>query len=324
MNISEARDNILYCFKNVAGWQIELFDIDLSAYEIPQFYSSMYSFVLARKAKHEFIVVIIKGHESVTDIAKRNDYFAAVFKKPIAFYLDEISYRTRQRLIQRRINFICSNKYLFVPFMGILETPTFKRSWDTIVFTTSLSLFGQRLVLAYLNRLIENEDSGKDISQKLGFSPMTISRGIKELEMLECIQILQSGTSKKVRFPERKELWETVEDKLEPPARGVVYVADPPKQCLIAGLTALSKRTMLADFGPATYAIHRKGYKQTEDSLEFLPEGEGSKIEIWKWDPALFSQCEIVDPFSLALSLRAEKDERILIAIDEMLKEELK
>ncbi len=324
MNISEARKNILYCFKNIAGWRIELVDVDLSVYQLPQFYNAMYGFLLARKDNHEFIVVIVKGQESVIDIAKRRDYFTTVFKKPVAFYFDEISHRTRQRLIQRKINFICSNKYLFVPFMGILETSTFEEVRGAIVLITFLGLMGQRLVLAYLNGLIKNGDSGKDISQKLGFSAMTISKGLKELEMLECFDLIPNGAAKNAKFPERKELWEVVEDKLETPVIGVVYLADPPKQCLVAGLTALSKRTMLVDPGLTTYAIHREEYEKKKNSLEFLPEGEGLKIEIWKWDPALFSQRETVDPFSLALSLRGEKDERVLIAIDEMLKEALK
>jgi len=38
----------------------------------------------------------------------------------------------------------------------------------------------------------------------------------------------------------------------------------------------------------------------------------------------LFSEDETVDPFSLNLSLKREKNERVLIAVDEIIKEALK
>ena len=62
----------------------------------------MYGFLLAKNADASFLIVIVKGNESVTDIAKRKEYFENIFKKKVAFYFDEISYRAKQRLIKRK------------------------------------------------------------------------------------------------------------------------------------------------------------------------------------------------------------------------------
>ena len=204
--------------------------------------------------------------------------------------------------------------------MGIIETRTFNELWDSYI---SFGLNGKRILLAYLNRLIESGDNGKEISVKLGLSPMTISNGLKELELSEYCDLMQNGTAKEVKFRDRKELWDMLEDRLESPIKGVVYVSNPPKGLHLAGLSALSKKTLLTDTEVATYAINKKEYKQKKDALKYLPKGEGARLEIWKWDPALLSNENVVDPFSLVLSLKEESDERILIAIDEMIKEAL-
>lgn len=322
MNINLARENILYCFRSITGWRVELEEIDLFHFEIPAFYHNMYDFLLVKKVKADFVVVIVKSDESVIDIAKRKAYFEGAFKKDVVFYFDELSFRTRKRLSARKINFIYADQYLFVPFLGIFETRTFQETLDTAV-ALELNLSGERIILAYLNNLITSGDNGKEISAKLNLSPMSISNGLKDLELAGYCDLIQNGTAKEVKFSDKKNLWVRIENKLNSPVERVIYVAKPPSGSLLSGFSALSQKTLLADTDIATYAIHGKEYKSKKDTLKALPEGEGAKLEIWKWNPALFTDDETVDPFSLALSLKAEKDERVLMAIDEMIKEAL-
>lgn len=323
MNISNAKDNIFYCFKNVTGWQVELEYLDLSHHKIPQFYGDMYEFLLAQHGNTHFFVIVVKGNESVTSIAKRKEYFENLFKKEVVFYFAELSYRTKQRLIRKKISFIHGNKYIFALFLGVIETRTFGEVWDSAMSFSHVSLSGQRILLAYLNNRIESGDNGKNISIELVLSPMTISNGLKELELSEYCDLVQNGTAKEVRFPERRELWDTVKDRFESPVKGRVYVSNPPKSLPLSGLSALSHKTLLADDGVAVYAIDQKEFSLEKNQLDYLPQGEGSQLEVWKWDPKLFSKEGVVDPFSLALSLKGEGDERILIAIESMIKEAL-
>lgn len=44
------------------------------------------------------------------------------------------------------------------------------------------------------------------------------------------------------------------------------------------------------------------------------------RIEVWKYDPHIFSYGGFADPVSVALSLEKTSDERIQISIDEMIK----
>ena len=55
--------------------------------------------------------------------------------------------------------------------------------------------------------------------------------------------------------------------------------------------------------------------------MKLLPsiETDAIELEIWRYDPAMFATDGIVDPFSLYLSLKDSKDERIQIALEEMM-----
>jgi len=45
----------------------------------------------------------------------------------------------------------------------------------------------------------------------------------------------------------------------------------------------------------------------------------GYELEVWSYSPGLFANGKIVDPFSLYLSLRDIKDERIESAMEKMM-----
>ena len=46
-------------------------------------------------------------------------------------------------------------------------------------------------------------------------------------------------------------------------------------------------------------------------------------LELWKYDPGLFSKTETVDPFSLYISMRGQDDPRLDIEFEEIMKEVL-
>lgn len=50
------------------------------------------------------------------------------------------------------------------------------------------------------------------------------------------------------------------------------------------------------------------------------PAEAGIVLQLWRYRPDVLSD-GVIDPFSLALSLRGESDERVQMAIDEMLEE---
>ena len=55
--------------------------------------------------------------------------------------------------------------------------------------------------------------------------------------------------------------------------------------------------------------------------IEELPASESAdfELEIWRYDPELFAKNGVSDPFSLYLSLRADDDERVAAALEELM-----
>ena len=67
------------------------------------------------------------------------------------------------------------------------------------------------------------------------------------------------------------------------------------------------------------YSVYQRDIDKKLLSDELVDPSEQVRIEVWKYDPDLFSKEGIADPVSVALSLANEMDERIEIGIDEML-----
>ena len=54
---------------------------------------------------------------------------------------------------------------------------------------------------------------------------------------------------------------------------------------------------------------------------ELLDSKKQSELQLWSYDPLLFSQLDIPDPISLAVSLMDVRDERVEQALDVIMEE---
>ena len=95
----------------------------------------------------------------------------------------------------------------------------------------------------------------------------------------------------------------------------------------LSGESALCERTMLNMPPVPCRAIDRKAYKrQQEAGLKRIDPAWQSKtdymqLEVWHYDPVYFSHAGTVDIVSLSASFRSHPDERIEMAVDEMLED---
>ena len=91
----------------------------------------------------------------------------------------------------------------------------------------------------------------------------------------------------------------------------------------LAGTNALARRSSLQPDDLPTFAVWKKRYDSVmqENHLVEIESEEGADliIEEWYYDPRNISETEAVDPLSLYLSLQGNLDERVQIAIEEML-----
>ena len=250
------------------------------------------------------------------------------FNVPVVFIFHQLDSWQRKRLIERQVGFIQTDKQLYVPEL-FLQLNDIRSGYN---FTGSrsehLSFAAQVSVLYHLQRESLEVQSAQQIAIKLGYSAMTVSRIIRELQQFELITV-EPGKERTITFKERgKALWQLVLPRLRSPVRQIWFSYGPfgSSNTLEAGETALSTYTLLA--GPrVTYLAISKDQFRSLQTLQKLPElniHQGNYcLQVWQYEPGILVEPGhfTVDKLSLYLTLMNEEDERIKAALQEMLKQ---
>ena len=135
------------------------------------------------------------------------------------------------------------------------------------------------------------------------------------------------GRERVLRFSEtRLALWEKARQFMRSPVKKRHFIRTPDVELTgtTAGLTALAKRTMLAAPTTPVFALSAEDWKSMKMRNDFvemaIPAEPGTcEVEIWKYPPNLFAENNVVDRFSLYLSLQDSQDERVESALEEMM-----
>lgn len=244
---------------------------------------------------------------------------------------DQLPSYARQRLIEKGISFVVPGAQLYAPGHGIdfrsrARRPTPMR--EVLRPSSQATL----LYLLLHSDAVGCARSATELAPILGQSLMTASRSLAELEAHGLAKRQKTGRTKEVCLAhDPREVWRLAQDRLRTPVlRRVTLLSGMPidAQCwYVAGLSALSRRTMLAEPIAQTYAVSREAVRELEaaggtvvpDASVLAGEADAVTMEVWSYDPAPLSQDGVVDPLSLFLSLRDDPDERVQGALRRML-----
>ena len=237
---------------------------------------------------------------------------------PVVIVLQTISRYRRDALIAAKIPFVVPGKQLYLPFIGTYMQERFD---PEDIKMEKFQPATQVLFFYYLYRN-QRELYTSQAVKDLGYSAMTISRATKQLvqtgyflESKHGVQKVLAGTA------DRKALFEKMRGALINPIRRRTSVKwiDITDQCLIAGDSALARKTMLNDNMFRYYAVD--GKVQCKELPYAMDANTDVNLELWKYDPKLLSQGEMVDVLSLAMSFEDEEDERIQEAVEDLLQQ---
>jgi DNA-binding MarR family transcriptional regulator len=242
------------------------------------------------------------------------------------FILETVGAYERKRLIEGKIPFLAPGQQLYLPDLGLDLREQFRAPRRE---NSRISPAAQVVVLACLLRRMdpESEFTGAGLAERFGYTKMTMARALDELRQLELV-----GGEGERRFARHRflvtgrELWEKARPVLRSPVKKRVYVDEWFPGCdFKAGESALSELSMLGFWKRDTWAITSDEWKsiQKEPGLHMIPEVSKdmahAEFEIWHYDPRLLATKPLVDRLSLALSLESIHDDRVQIAIDELL-----
>lgn len=273
-----------------------------------------------------FVLIEIQPDEKFGAVAlkKQMGVYEKTLQSNIAFSFHTITKTQRNSLINHRIPFVALPEQIYLPFLGVVLSNHFRKPKETkkekmMPVTQQLFLYllyqkeasvlksvaadALRLTRTSITRasdqlsemnLIEQEKTGKEIHMKLSHDPQE-SIEIAKLYMINPVQ--SKLTINKSEFHEK---------------------------LLYAGETALSRYSMLNPPQIPEVAVYKATidkHAMNEVDAKWSDPDSLITVELWKYDPLLFSFSDKVDPVSLACSLKDLEDERVEMAIDEMMEE---
>jgi DNA-binding Lrp family transcriptional regulator len=239
---------------------------------------------------------------------------------PAVFVLYNQSMQMRRNMIRNRISFIVPENQLYLPELLIYLKENNRQIHPLSEFLTPSA---QLLLLYHLQVEHLEEFSFKEIAEKLGYSPKTITKIAEELKAKKICRV--TGTKEK-RFAfdvGRKQLWKMSEPQMQAPVIKSYFTGLKDKWNFCkSGDAALAHYTFLSDTGKEAYAVYKVAFEELREKeyWEYLDEIEGDiRIEVWKYNPSLLSNNGYIDPLSLYLCYRDDHNERVEAEMKELI-----
>lgn len=288
---------------------------------LPLYVAGNYEIDEAIVSNNRFIVMSPIGDLPTLPAMKKHiEKIQKIDDVPVAFYLKNLSDFRRKGMLESNIPFM-TEKQVFLPFIGtlLMEEKNNALYKEKFMFST------QQLFLMYLyNR--QNKLNVANVGKKLPYSAMTLSRAVKQLEASDLFLVYKDGVNKVIESKyDRRELFERAKPFLLDPVRKYDYIEKSriDENMVLASESALAKNSMLNPSKLITYAIDEQKMDINQMENELVDPNKQIRLELWGYDPKLFSDDNVADGLSVALSLREIVDERIEEAIDECIEREL-
>ena len=292
---------------------------------LPFFLRNMYAFfqvsvlntrclVMAPRKEAEQTPSTVRKHK--LQVQKKWGYAVLYVSRKISAY-------NRKRLIEHKVPFVVPGNQMYLPPLGIDLREHFKppRSTRPKWSPSTQAAFLYAFIHALHQRL-----TPKEMAERLGYSPMSMTRAFDELEAAAVGRIAMEGKQRVLRFDkDRRELWGKARAFLQSPVKKKVWVklAANLRPGVEAGLTALARYSSLAGPANPVFALGGakwRGLRNLNDVMELpVVEPDACQLEIWSYAPGLFAEDGLADRFSLFLSLQGTDDERVESALEEMM-----
>ncbi|MEA1973919.1 MAG: helix-turn-helix domain-containing protein [Bacillota bacterium] len=294
--------------------------------DLPIFLKELYNF-------HEIIIleipcILVEIVDELPDVDMLQKHIKRIKNftdLKVVFYYKDITRYRRKSLIQHRIPFLIEGGQMYLPFLGL------DLNKETEEIENQVEYFSPSTQLVYLYFLYHRntEMSATDFSKKLKFTKMTASRALRDLYNANLLTYEiggKTGRTKKYKRISDPDYFVNGQPYIKSPINKIVYVKVVPIGALIAGLDSLSKISML---NPPDHPIRAMGLEEFRKkkisiikNMDQVKDEKLIQLQLWDYNPKLFSDNQHIDLLSLYATLKSEKDERIEQALEEVLRGE--
>jgi len=321
-------EKLKYYLKEVLGISITLEPVE-SLQKLPFYIREGFKLYYARFYNSELIFAEVKNEQGFTtsQVEKHTQFLKEIFNRKTVLVINDLTGLDRKRLIEKGINFIVPGKQLFLPdlFIDLRETYS-KRKPEKKKLLPSAQFI---LLYKILHRRESIEQyTFKQLAEKLNYTQMGISKAVDNLKYHDLCNV--RGTKEKYLHIAKPitELWHDSLPIMVNPVIKRVYVDELPETLFLfrSNNSALPEYTDIAPGYQEYRAVEKTLFYSMEKNKQWinLNEKEGRYcLEIWKYDPGKLAegitQEANVDPLSLYLSLKESRDERIEIALEQII-----
>lgn len=311
--------------KKSLGINIVLKDISPNQLKtLPFFMVNSYKFKQTVLFDHEIIFMMVRDDFTAGRIKKHLDLAQKAFNTIIVAIIKPIEAYNRLRLVEKKIPFIIPGKQMYMPDLLIhfKEYAVVQNEMPTTMQPAAQCLLLYHIQIESLEGL-----NLKSIANKLSYNPMTITRAAYFLHNTGICKL--EGTKDKFLCFEknRQEIWSETKMMMSSPVKKGAYYSGwiSKDKAFIANINALAEYSDINKDATEYYAVG-PGYTRFIEGANLKLTGKYEAniyIEEWKYDPALLTKDGIIDPLSLYLCLRDNQDERIEMALEQVIKENI-
>lgn len=278
---------------------------------------------------HAWLAVLLKGKpEAPLTLSTHLEQFAERLGAPperTCLVAEQLPAYLRRRLVELGQTFVIPGRQLFWPALGSAETVQRSRRLrpEPVPY---LSPVAQQLLLTLLLRRLQTLNTVSQAADALGYTGMSVSRAVKELEASGLIQTEIRGRERSFILADApRSTWQKAQHLLRTPVlqRLRILQADLPREVTLrAGESALAIRTDLADPAEPSYAIASRQWPKGVGARHIpTPDAGTCVVELWRYPPEATATGGVVDPLSLFLSLHDSKDERVQLALEDLMEQ---
>jgi len=294
--------------------------------KVPLFLRDQYRFYQINMLEQTCLLMVADTEEELTPamVLKQWKAVGAYWAEDVVYVTEVCSAYNRKRLIEHKVPFIVPGNQMYLPMLGMDLRENFKtyhaRKSD------QLSPISQLLVIMAIRDEALNGKSPSEFAKLLGCAAMSMTRAVRELESLELASIHKEGRKQQVLFnASGKALWQLAREKMVNPIRKRIWIKATPDywQGLLAGESALARYSMLGEPKYPVYALTSSDWTSIRSNLDIKelthPEPGCIQLELWRYSPKRLAEQGCVDRCSLWLSMQDRVDERIDMALEEMM-----
>ncbi len=237
---------------------------------------------------------------------------------------DELRLTQRNALIQADFSFVVPDYQVYIPnvMFNLIEKDVIKKEYNLEFSVPTQVVF----IYILLNDI--KETNARKLLNDLPFSVATINRSLNELVARELLYTVGSNTRKIYRTIEKNEFWNKGKEFLFNPIAKTYYIKNRHNEFLMSNELALARLSWsLNDSRLSYYAVTADEIDELDNKMFIekfnLFDDEYCVLEQFKYDPKILSNSQYIDVVSLYAQFKDSKDERIQIALDEIIGEEI-